>query len=43
MKYKIVGAALIGAAVAGLGACSSDPAKKETRVNTRATPASPPR
>jgi osmotically-inducible protein OsmY len=30
MKYKIVGAALIGAAVAGLGACSSDPAKKET-------------
>jgi len=30
MKCKIIGAALIGAAVAGLGACSSNPAKKET-------------
>ena len=30
MKYKIIGAALIGVAVAAFAGCSSDPAKKET-------------
>jgi osmotically-inducible protein OsmY len=30
MKCKIIDAALIGAAVAGFSACSSDPAKRET-------------